>query len=161
VGQRGGCGLLLDEELARAVRCESASAIAYWWGASDGVVWRWRKVLGVDRMANEGSRRLILAAAAAGGQAMRERGLSDEECDQRSRAALRLDLKRFLHLGYHGPRWTPEQLQLLGKEPDAVVAGKVGRSVNAVRVMRGRLGIANPTARPGGLRQSALVRQGG
>ena len=32
VGQRGGCGLLLDEELARAVRCESASAIAYWWG---------------------------------------------------------------------------------------------------------------------------------
>jgi len=40
-------------------------------------------------------------------------------------------------------------LQLLGKEPDAVVAEKVGRTVNAVRVMRERLGILNPAARPG------------
>jgi len=44
VGQRGGSGLLLDEELARAVRCESASAIAYWWRVSQGVVWRWWRV---------------------------------------------------------------------------------------------------------------------
>jgi len=109
VGQRGGRGLLLDEELARAVRCESASAVAYWWGVDQGVVWRWRKVLGVTRTNNQGSRRLIHAAAAAGGEAMRERGLSDEECDERSRAAVRLNLKRFLHTGYHGPRWTPEQ----------------------------------------------------
>ena len=29
------------------------------------------------------------------------------------------------------------------------MAGKVGRSVNAVRVMRERLGIPNPAARPG------------
>jgi len=144
----GGSGLLLDEELARAVRCESASAIAYWWRVHEGVVWRWRKALGVTRTNNEGSRLLNQAAAEAGGKAMRERDWSDEECDGRSRAAVRLNLKRFLHTGYHGPRWTQEQLQLLGKEPDAVVAGKVGRSVNAVRVMRGRLGIPNPAARP-------------
>jgi hypothetical protein len=34
---------------------------------------------------------------------------------------------------------------LLGREPDDVVAAKVGRSVNAVRSKRTRLGI--PTAR--------------
>jgi hypothetical protein len=93
VGQRGGCGLLLDEEMARAVCCESASAIVYWWGVDQGVVWRWRKALGVTRTNNEGSRLLNQAAAAAGGEAMRKRGLSDEECDERSLAAVRLNLK--------------------------------------------------------------------
>jgi hypothetical protein len=29
-GTRGGSGLLVDEELARAVRCESSMAIRYW-----------------------------------------------------------------------------------------------------------------------------------
>src|SRR5262245_55077795 len=43
----GGSGLLVDEELARAVRTESAAAIKFWWGVTAGVVWRWRMVLGV------------------------------------------------------------------------------------------------------------------
>jgi hypothetical protein len=38
--------LLVEEELVRAVRNESATALAYWWGVSEGVVWRWRKALG-------------------------------------------------------------------------------------------------------------------
>jgi len=147
VGQRGGCGLLLDEELARAVRCESASAIAYWWRVSEGVVWRWRKILGVTCTNNEGSRLLNQAAAAAGGAAMRERGLTDQECDERSWAAVRQNLKRFLHTGYHGPRWTAEDLALLGTLPDAEVAAQIGRSVSAARVMRTRVGIS--TARDG------------
>jgi hypothetical protein len=37
-GTGGGSGLLVDEELARAVRCESALAIRHWWGASEGAV---------------------------------------------------------------------------------------------------------------------------
>jgi hypothetical protein len=143
-GGGGGSGILLEEELARAGRHESAAAVCYWWGVRQGVVWRWRKALGVTCTSNEGSRRLLHAAAEAGAAAMRERGLSDEERDQRSRQAIRLNLKRFLHLGYHGPRWTRAQPRLLGKEPDDVVAAKIGRSVNAVRVMRTRLGV--PTA---------------
>jgi hypothetical protein len=31
----GGSGLLVDEELARAVRHESAAAVGYWWGVSN------------------------------------------------------------------------------------------------------------------------------
>jgi hypothetical protein len=55
VGRRGGSGLLADEELARAVRTESANAIRYWFGVSVDVVWRWRKALGVtNRCANAG-----------------------------------------------------------------------------------------------------------
>ena len=53
-GTGGGSGLLLDEELARAVRHESAAAVMYWWGASKGAVERWRRVLGVGRTDNEG-----------------------------------------------------------------------------------------------------------
>jgi hypothetical protein len=143
-GTGGGSGLLLDEELARAVRHESAAAVMYWWGASSEAVKRWRRALGVGRTDNEGSRRLIRAAAAAGGEALRERGLTDEENDERSRRALRLHLAQHLWTGYHGPPWTRAQRRLLGRYPDEVVAAKVGRTVGAVRCKRTALGI--PTA---------------
>jgi hypothetical protein len=113
------------------------------------VVWRWRKALDVTRTNNEGTRQLIQAAAAAGAASVRYHGLSDEQCEEHRRIAVRLNLKRFLRGGYQGPRWTGEQLALLGTEPDAIVATKVGCSVNAVRVMRQRLGRPNHAARPG------------
>jgi hypothetical protein len=75
---------------------------------------------------------------------MRERGLTDEECDGRSRQSIRLNLAQYLQTGYHGPRWTPEQLHLLGTAPDEVVAAKVDRTVEAVRCKRTLRGI--PTA---------------
>src|SRR6516164_7346816 len=53
----GGSGLLVDEELARAIRLESSLAIQHWWGVDYSVVWRWRKALGVEPL-NEGSARL-------------------------------------------------------------------------------------------------------
>ncbi len=37
LGHHGGSGLLLDGDLIRAVRCESAQAIKAWWGVTDGV----------------------------------------------------------------------------------------------------------------------------
>jgi hypothetical protein len=62
----GGSGILLDEELARAVRQESAAAVCYWWGVSEGVLWRCRKALGVGRTDNDGTRRHVRAAAEVG-----------------------------------------------------------------------------------------------
>jgi hypothetical protein len=50
----GGSGLLVDDELARAVRHESAAAVMHWWGSSMGAVCRWREALGVTRRDNEG-----------------------------------------------------------------------------------------------------------
>jgi hypothetical protein len=142
--QLGGSGLLLADDLARAVRTESALAVGHWWRVHSGVVWRWRKCLGVGRTDNEGSRRLIEAAVLAGAEAMRQRGLTEEECDQRTRRALELDLARYLKTGYHGPRWTAQDLALLGTMSDDRVAERIGRTAVAVRAMRGKLGI--PTA---------------
>src|SRR5262245_33526670 len=68
----GGSGLLVTEELARAVRNESAVAVCYWWGVSEGVVWRWRKALGVGLLDSPGTRQAKRAAAARGGQANHE-----------------------------------------------------------------------------------------
>jgi hypothetical protein len=79
--RRGRPTILLDDELARAVRHEAAAAIRHWWGVSVAVVWRWRKALGVGRMDSEGSRRLIQAAVEAGADA---RGRSRFRCPPRT-----------------------------------------------------------------------------
>jgi hypothetical protein len=141
-GHRGGSGLLVDAELARAIRCESSAALCFWWGITQGVVTRWRKVLGVKGPAGtEGSRRLIRASARKATAALKEREWTAKERQDYRRRALDLDLGRHLKTGFHGPCWTPEQLALLGTLPDAQVAKRIGRTVTAVRVMRTRRGI--------------------
>src|SRR3954467_2214613 len=55
----GGKGILVEDELARAIRHESATAVRYWWGVSHKTVCKWRTALGVRRTDAEGSRRLI------------------------------------------------------------------------------------------------------
>src|SRR5687768_7458363 len=62
----GGSGVLVDEQLARAIRNESAVAIGYWWGVGVKTLAWWRKTLGVGRADPIGSWRLIQAAAEAG-----------------------------------------------------------------------------------------------
>lgn len=42
-------------------------------------------------------------------------------------------------------RWKQWELELLGTARDAELAARFGRTVNAVRVMRGRLGKPKPT----------------
>jgi hypothetical protein len=58
--------LLVDEELARAVRHESAAALRYWWGVSEFLVWKWRKALGVNCRNCPGTQRLLRAASERG-----------------------------------------------------------------------------------------------
>jgi hypothetical protein len=138
--------LLVDEELARAVRQESAAAVRFWWGVSVGVVWRWRRALGVTRTNNEGSRRRMQAAAEAGAARLRGVPLPPEAVERRRQTARDLNLGRFLHKGYHGPRWSDADLALLGTLTDDEVARRTGRSWNAVRQKREELGIPNPAA---------------
>jgi hypothetical protein len=139
--------LLVDEELARAIRHESALALRFYWGVSARVVWEWRRAFGIARSGTEGSRRLIRAASAKGAALTRSRELTPAQCDQRSRRAIEGGYGAFLPPGYHGPRWTPGQLALLGTAPDEEVAAQVGRTARAVRLMRTRRGI--PTALDG------------
>jgi hypothetical protein len=140
-GGGAGSGLLVNEELARAVRTEAAAAVCYWWGVSQGAVARWRKALGVGRSDSPGTRRLVKAASEAGAATQRGRRLPAEQVERRRRMSRELNLARHLRPGYHGPRWSAEDLALLGTAADADVGAQVGRTVGAVRVMRTRLGI--------------------
>src|SRR5262245_809107 len=97
----------------------------HWWAASATAVRNWREALGVGRTDNEGSRRLIWAAAETGARVTRSRGISDKECDARGERTLALNLACFLRPGYHGPWWTAEQLALLGTLPDAEVVRQI------------------------------------
>jgi hypothetical protein len=64
VGKRGkATTLILYADLERAVRRESAVAVARWWGVSVQTVCVWRKALDVPPM-TEGTRRLLRAHAA-------------------------------------------------------------------------------------------------
>jgi len=85
--------------------------------------------------------RLVQAAAEKGAEEMKAYDWSDEQCDERSRISLELNLGCFLKSGYHGPLWTAEQLALLGTASDEEVAERIGRTREAVRIMRTRLGI--------------------
>ena len=140
-GRGGGSGLLVDEELARAVRCESALAIRHWWGVAEGTVWRWRQALGVGRL-NEGSARLRRRLNQEIGAGLRGKRLPPDQVERRRRTALELGLRPRQRPG--GRPWTETELALLGTAPDAEVAARVGRTEAAVRVMRTRLGL--PTA---------------
>lgn len=145
LGTKGGAGLLVDEELARAVRCESALAIRYLWGVSTKAVWNWRKALGVNRVNNEGSQRLIRDAAQAGADVLKQNGLTAEQCRRAGERAKRLNLIQYAHAKPARPRWTEEQEALLGTASDRAIARRIGRSTKAVRQRRTALGI--PTSR--------------
>jgi hypothetical protein len=141
---RGGSGLLVEEELARAIRTESAAALAYWFGVSAEAASRWRRAFGVSGAATtSGSRE-------AHGEGCRT-AVAVNKTRKRSRAerAGLAEAARGRNQARHlGPRWTPanggwtkEQLALLGTDDDEAVAEKLGRTVTSVRVRRVRLAI--------------------
>jgi hypothetical protein len=145
VGTKGHPSLLVDEELARAIRHESAAALRFWWGVSTGVAHRWRAAFGVGRVNCEGTHRLMCAASERGAAYYRGKRLPPDQVERRRRTAVEKNLAQYIRPGYNlGPWWSPAELRLLGKLPDEDVAAKVGRTHNAVRIKRGKLGIPNP-----------------
>jgi hypothetical protein len=143
-GPGGGSGLLVDEELARAVRHESAAAVMFWWGASHNAVGNSRRALGVGRTDNEGTARLVQAAAEKGAEAAKARERTDEEGERRRQAAVERDQGQYLTPGYHGALWTAGDIALLGTVPDEEVARQTGRTAGVVRQKREELLILNP-----------------
>ena len=135
--QRGGSGLWVNDELAKAIRTESAAALRYWFGVSSGVVWKWRKSFGVGgRATTQGSKEAIHAAAKKGADAVKAKVWTDKELDAKAATAKLIGLRP-------GPRWTPtrggwtpEQVALLGTDHDEAVAQKLGRTRTAVTTQR-------------------------
>jgi hypothetical protein len=143
-GHGGGSGLLVDDELAHAIRTESVLALRYWFGVSAQCVKSWRRAFGVPTL-NEGS--ALLREQLNRDYAERLRGikLPPEQVERRRRTARELGLRPPQRPG--GRPWTAEELSLLGKVPDAELAAQTGRTMNAVRVRRTKAGLA--TARHG------------
>jgi hypothetical protein len=148
-GRRGGSGILVNEELARAVRHESAAAVGHWWGVCALTIVRWRRALGVNRTNSEGSQRLIRDCAERGGAAFKERGFTDAEKEHFRQRALELNLGQYLQVVPAGglPVWTPHEIKQLGTARDAEVARRIGRTLQAVRTKRLNEGIP-PLGRP-------------
>src|SRR5262245_30260255 len=92
-----GSGILVDAELARAVRSESAAAVMYWWGASGSTVWLWRTALGVGGWtATEGTRRLMRGVWEKAGASLRGKRLPPEQVERCRRTALELNTAQYL-----------------------------------------------------------------
>jgi len=106
---RQGRGLLIDDELARAIQHESALAVAHWWGVSVSTVWHWRKALGVTRKNNQGTYRLVLGAI---GATLESRFGEGGPQRPRGRPAV----------------WSSWEVALLGALSDHEVARRTGRS---------------------------------
>jgi hypothetical protein len=144
--RRSAPALLVDDELVRAVRTESAAAIIYWWGVSAFVVWRWRRGFGVTKTNYRGSNRLVRAAASEGAKVIKTREWTEEECEVRRQNALKNDLAQHLRTAHREDTWTQEEIALLGQLPDAKIARRTRRTPSAVRQKREELDILNPTS---------------
>ena len=116
----------------------------YWFGVGQKTMWNWRKALSVTRTGNEGSHRLIRGSSEKGAEAVKAREWTEVEREQWRRVNAENGLAGNLVIGYHGPRWTTEDIALLGILPDEKLAHRTGRTVNAVRLKREELGIVNP-----------------
>jgi hypothetical protein len=93
------------------------------------------------RKANPGGFRRILAASEKGAAPFRRTELPPEQVEQRRRTARELNLGQYLWPGWHGRRWTDQEISLLGKVPDWVVARRTGWPPDAVGRKRRALGI--------------------
>jgi hypothetical protein len=109
-GHGGGLpSLLVDEALARAIRCESVAAICHWWGASMSLVCRWRRAMAVSRTSNPGTHRLMRGNVEVIAASRRGKEWTDEERSRRHQRAV--DSESVLP-------WSEEELALLGTMPD-------------------------------------------
>jgi hypothetical protein len=55
--QHGGCSYIICGDLGKAIRCESALALHYWFGVGTATISKWRRALGIEAY-NEGTLRL-------------------------------------------------------------------------------------------------------
>ena len=157
-------GLLVEEELARAIRCESSLAVQHWWGACPRVVWCWRQALGVPRF-NEGSLRLMRLVGQASADATRGKPLPPEQVEQRRRTAIALNLGRHLQPCPcpNGSRpWTKADDAIVRRLDPGAAAQRLGRIVTAVYNRRWQIVRAKAADRRGRWPGAdAAGRQGG
>jgi hypothetical protein len=131
---------LVDQELLRAIRTESALAIRQCWGVISTTAWRWRQAFGVDHLGTPGSKLLHWVTSERGAEARRGQNVSAEEIARRV-ATRKAKGGYVMPMRWAEKGWKPEEIALLGTMADEQLALKIGRSPSAVRSFRFRLGI--------------------
>jgi hypothetical protein len=141
VGIQGGSGLLVTDDLIRAIKTESAEALKHWFGVGTKAVWNWRKrfIPGEGKFRTKGSRKAHQKASEEGAAGIKAKEWTDAELDARAERSRRLGLRPTGR--WAGREWTPEQLALLGTMPDADLAAQLGKTEAAVRGRRAALKI--------------------
>lgn len=132
---RGRPGLLVNTELRRAVRTESAEALMHWFGISGHFAWKLRKWAGVGgQIGTPGSESLHREKSTRGAEQVKARTWTPAERAEKGRIARRLGLRPTGR--WAGRGWTSDEEALLGTDHDAAIADRIGRSVNAVMIRR-------------------------
>jgi hypothetical protein len=149
--QRGQASIVVDADLARAIRSESAVALKHWLGVREGVVSRWRKALGVSMTNNPGTNRLVRAAAQKAGASHSGKEWTEEEREQRRQRAIEGNYIAHFPPGCRAALlWKPEELALLGTATDKEVGKRIGKSREAVQAQRRKLKIPPAGGAKGG-----------
>jgi hypothetical protein len=142
----GGSGLLVTEELVRAIRTESAVALMYWFGVSTHTVWCWRRAFGVGRWGTEGSKLLHQEVSERGADAIRGTHQPEETVRRRMQTRRARGCPPPNRWAEEG--WKPDEVALLGTMPDDELARRLGCSISAVSQKRRREGIPNAKKPP-------------
>jgi hypothetical protein len=138
-------------DLVKALRRESAPAVAHGWGVSENAVWRWRKALGLAGQVTAGTRRLLREQARSPARLAALARLHARSCDpeqdrarreaiSRAKLGQRQRPRKVGPRGGHGKGWTPAEDALLPTLSNAEVARRTGRTPGAVRARRAELG---------------------
>ena len=135
--RRGGSGLLVNDEMVKAIRTESAAAMAYWFGVSNKTVCFWRRAFEVKgKFGTPGSEKAHLKASRKGAKAVKGKEWTEEEREKKRKLSKRLGLQPGPRWTPEAGGWTPEELAQLGTDYDEAIARRIGRTVSAVRSQR-------------------------
>ena len=158
----GGSGLLINDELLRAIRTESATALKHWFGVGTKAVWNWRRAFNIKQWGTRGSRRLLKRTA--GIVRKLKKGVPLDLTPKERKKLSRNAKKRWKGWKETGwlpnddrPAWTQREIDLLGTAPDVAVARMIDRSRQAVRHKQRELGIRSVQWRPWTLEDDKIV----
>jgi len=123
--------LLVNDELLRAIKTESAEALMFWFGVGVHAVWNWRRSFGIKQLGTEGSRRLHEQSTKKANDTCRGRSLNLTPAQRREWS------KRFI--GMKRTPWTDEEDRLVLALSDEDAAKQTGRTLAAVQARRRKL----------------------
>src|SRR5579864_26464 len=121
--------------LIKAIQRESEVAVAFHWGVSAGLVWQWRRALGVPRD-TDGTKRVQKHYMGK----LAEISKKPEIRRRKSRIVKRLMREGLLRPG-NGRPFSAKEITKLGTDTDRNVAKTLGRNSHSIQWKRKQLGI--------------------